>query len=614
MRFQLSNLICISAVLLSTTCATSEVSKVPNANHVFNAIHSSMRQWGSSLNHNGMSFFLATVPPGTQLYHGTSKAEEIEGMEWLAFEPEHALIFARPHRGPPPGDGHGLPMGEKMGKHYPRPHHTNGNEEDVPDRRLLPLSSDESVPPPHHPHGPPPPPPPLHHEGPPPHESPALGHSSDPFTPHRRSAYPPHERRANSQQPLHSQGPERNNEHGYLHTYVPKHPLRLLYLDGLSAGKTPNGTLDTQDMLLLNITESGPMGGEYKRAQGMCNMSSTLWEGKIDGILRMEAGFEIILCDFQEHLERTDVVAVATEERHGGPPGWPGSWQYLKALTSRYNGIGGGRVSLDLEDFISVFAYPDIHGLFDNDVQSDYAMPRLQKVKEADRLRVKDDITDMILRKDWAEEKQSQDWQALVDMVVARYSEPLHYLHSAQEIREDKDALTAYLKTLLRPFIDDTSRNAKLETQRCIAQFIPTLPTTPQSAAPLAHLALYSVTHSICDTLLTALSIASSPTSHASFTSVYASHAVELVDELVKHLQWTTWKECGACADEEVCYIPIWPMGSHEDHKSPQCKREEDIKGRGGYWGSMNVGYHVKRKKSKGKGRGKREGKAWESL
>ena len=142
MRFPQSNLIFVSAALLSTTCATSQVPKVPNANHVFNAIHSSMRQWGSSLNHNGMSFFLATVSAGTQLYHGTSKAEEIEGMEWLAFEPEHALMFARPPPGPPPGDDHGPSMGEKMVKHYPRPHHTNNNEEDMPDRRLPPLSND----------------------------------------------------------------------------------------------------------------------------------------------------------------------------------------------------------------------------------------------------------------------------------------------------------------------------------------------------------------------------------------------------------------------------------------------------------------------------------------
>lgn len=74
---------------------------VHNANHIFNAIHSSMRQWGSSLNHNGMSFFLATVPAGTPLYHGTSSEDFVKGIEWLAFEAEHASIFAWPERAPP---------------------------------------------------------------------------------------------------------------------------------------------------------------------------------------------------------------------------------------------------------------------------------------------------------------------------------------------------------------------------------------------------------------------------------------------------------------------------------------------------------------------------------
>ena len=99
MRLQTLRAFLTSASIFSIARASSEHSKVHNANHLFNAIHSSMRQWGSSLNHNGMSFFLATVPAGTQLYHGTSKSESIEGMQWLALEPEYALIFARPNRG-----------------------------------------------------------------------------------------------------------------------------------------------------------------------------------------------------------------------------------------------------------------------------------------------------------------------------------------------------------------------------------------------------------------------------------------------------------------------------------------------------------------------------------
>lgn len=66
------------------------------ANHIFNAIHSSMRQWGSSWNHNGMSFFLDTVPKDTLLYHGSHDPGPVTGINWLAFEPEHGLFFASP--------------------------------------------------------------------------------------------------------------------------------------------------------------------------------------------------------------------------------------------------------------------------------------------------------------------------------------------------------------------------------------------------------------------------------------------------------------------------------------------------------------------------------------
>lgn len=326
------------------------------------------------------------------------------------------------------------------------------------------------------------------------------------------------------------------------------------------------------------------MGGEVDRAIGMCNLTSTLWEDKIDGILRMEGGFEIILCDFAKHLERTDIITV-TEDGKRGQPGSLAGGSYLKAVTSRYHGIGGERVTVHYEDFVSVFGYPDVDGLFTNDVQSDYAMPRLQNVKDSDLLHIRDDITKMILGKDWDADTRTANWQTVADMVVQRYSVSLHYLHTNQEIRKNKDALAAYLTGLLRPFIDFTTRDAVLETQRCVSQVVPPLPSPPRPIASLAHGTLHAVTHHICDTLLSALSIASSSTPHSSFTSVYAAHAFELIDDLVNYLQWTTWKQCGTCQDDEVCFIPIWPSGSHEDHAQPRCLTEQASRERNGYWG-----------------------------
>jgi hypothetical protein len=96
-----------------------------NAPQIFNAIHSSMRQWGSSLFHNGMSFFPARMPGNTHLYHGTNTPYAVTGMEWLAFEIEHAELFSQSCVGRPPpvlpggslgypGDHPPLPMGSDV--------------------------------------------------------------------------------------------------------------------------------------------------------------------------------------------------------------------------------------------------------------------------------------------------------------------------------------------------------------------------------------------------------------------------------------------------------------------------------------------------------------------
>ncbi len=89
-----------NAVAVSHSLLVETTDELQNANHIFNAIHSSMRQWGSSLNHNGMSFFPAVVPAGTQFYHGRGAEEPVQGLEWLAYEPEHALGFSFKVRDP----------------------------------------------------------------------------------------------------------------------------------------------------------------------------------------------------------------------------------------------------------------------------------------------------------------------------------------------------------------------------------------------------------------------------------------------------------------------------------------------------------------------------------
>lgn len=627
-----------------------------NANHIFNAIHSSMRQWGSSLNHNGMSFFLATVPAGTQLYHGTTQQDMVQGMEWLAFEPEHALVFARP-RGPskgwrpgkPPGegeDGETWEQDEEFGQGVEgdgmweaagdgeaplkKPHHPHEPPKHDEPFHLPGKHHDGPFPPPPD-HKGPPPPPPMHHGPPPPHPFPGHPHGPPegddspppppPFDPHHRPSYPPppglppmhpppsgppphgkdplppppHHRRPpppprrDRQQPLTRPNPldintAPDNRTGYLHTYIPTHPLRLLYIDGLSAGKTNNGTLDTQDLLLLNLSapiDGGPMGGERARATGLCDLATTQWAGAIDGVLRMEGGFEIILCDFGAHLELRDVLAVETRG-WGGPGGWlMGGWRYIQAVAGRYGGIGGGRVVLDYERFVSVFEYGGLD-LWTNDVVSDTPHPRLVNARPEQVREMRAAVADMVVSGGGRETVPAgTNWQAVADMVVRRYSAALHNLHTDAAVRSNKEAFAASVAALLAPFVASAARNSTLEAARCVAQFVPALPPVAPS---LAHSTIHTVTEEICTTLLAALDITSLSLSRSlAPTSPPPSHALDLIDTLVNYLAWTTWKECGPCADEEVCFVPIWPMGSLEEHRKPTCTTEEGVGS--GYWG-----------------------------
>ena len=66
----------------------------------------------------------------------------------------------------------------------------------------------------------------------------------------------------------------------------------------------------------------GPMG-ETERAEGMCDLARTEYAGRIDGILRMEGGFEIILCDFEKDLDLVQIAQTRDGDTRGGGGGGP---------------------------------------------------------------------------------------------------------------------------------------------------------------------------------------------------------------------------------------------------------------------------------------------------
>jgi hypothetical protein len=142
---------------------------------------------------------------------------------------------------------------------------------------------------------------------------------------------------------------------GYLHIYRTTRPLtKLVYIDGMSAGKTTMGTLDTQDYLLRNITDgdNGPAFSDFKRGRDLCDLDAE-WE--FEGFVRMEMGFEIIFCEFSDGLVLESVRGRASgkNKSFGRMP----QLELLRGASMRYPGITAQRLILDYSGMVSAYWY-----------------------------------------------------------------------------------------------------------------------------------------------------------------------------------------------------------------------------------------------------------------
>ena len=492
-----------------------------NSNYIFNAIHSSMRQWGSSLNHNGMSFFPAYISAGTELYHGTGTRDPVQGMEWLAFEPEHALNFAwKFTAGPPPvddsGDQHEISIKWLLDSDLTRTLMQQTFEAKQDDFYQQFRDS-------------------LQHP---------LQHSEPQSFPGTRSPY----------------GKPIRLRPGWLHNYVMKKHLRLVYVDGQSAAKSLKGTLDSQDFVLGHEVQPGDPRYDRLRALRMCRIASQEWNGRIDGFIRMEHGFELILCNFETNADLIRVERVNRTLAIDENVNAMSVFMFMRAIAARYHGIGMSRVLLDYSRMVTAFAY-------DIELFSDQSgVPRLNNVSREDRATISADLSKTVMDNDYPPSPHGTDWQAVADMIIARYSDVLHEL-AYSPFYKSKRCIDVEINMLMRPFVDYDQRNASLEIQRCASHFIPSN-YTPS----IASAAIINISDRICSTFFEAAELLSVEDAKRSFQT------------LVEYLGWTSWKECRGCRYGEVCMTAIWPFGNKEDHTHPSCKNRTELMRRWDYW------------------------------
>ena len=563
----------LSTALPSTmnSLPTSEHTTRENAFQIFNAIHSAMRQWGSSLNHNGMSFFLATVPEGQLLYHGSHNPKGKNGFDWLAFEVEHAQAFAQ------------------------------SRDPDAPDVRLPPLPPCKE---------------PLSREA-----SEASSPRLDCFKKYGREEQGfdcPIQPRPSlpllqyhqGQKPIARSEDDDGDEpclpprlfkriRGYLHTYRAARPLHLLYLDGMAAAKVQYGTLDTQDVVLLDWPPDSRKG-EGQRAAELCAMVEE-WaredknRGKIDGFVRMEAGFEIIYCDFANGagLDLIDVRASPFWNETGGSTPQMPATEWERGVAMRNHGMPVGRIEVDWSSMVSAFFY-DVN--LTNPDASRPELPRVISMTKDERRGIRARIREVVAaRYGWP---STVGWQGVVDMIVSRFSSRLAMLAN---IDMDANLSRSLVNVMLNPYIDyESTKTRELLLESCTRHYVESATLLESSWTQedrLIYTAVETVTKEICSSFIQFRDILNNGTNEGrgqSDTRLDEEEVSEKVrkvaSDLIAKLQWTTWKECGECSSaDEYCFVAMFPFGSVEEHFSPRCKNGEATPRDQNYWAQGSV-------------------------
>ncbi|POS84018.1 hypothetical protein EPUL_004206, partial [Erysiphe pulchra] len=221
---------------------------------------------------------------------------------------------------------------------------------------------------------------------------------------------------------------DEQNYTGYLSTYRTTRPLRnVIYIDGTSAAKSTLGTLDIQDRVLLQDNGFKKLKGfqDLLRAQEICKLLP-----HVDGIIRMELGFELILCDASKNLELLSVTIHPQHFKRNKTESVFRRSEYMRGVSKRYAGVGASKVSVDFSSMISAFFYP--LNLTNPDPKK-AELPRINP-EERDKIkRLRDDV--VTLFESPSKPQESIGWQGIVDEIVSRYSDRLAYMESKMSNR-----------------------------------------------------------------------------------------------------------------------------------------------------------------------------------
>ncbi|KAI9459921.1 hypothetical protein BJY52DRAFT_1148726, partial [Lactarius psammicola] len=394
----------------------------------------------------------------------------------------------------------------------------------------------------------------------------------------------------------------------YVISLQAKRDLRLVYFDGLSSGNMKDGPLDSQDVILWGRPRPDKTFLEWERIEALCDWGRPLG---LDGFVRMEFNFEVMICDFLDPMEVISLLDIIPKNQTStpkylpglpiplpqpGPPRLPSGWRgspldmrrtvFEAYFSASWHDRAPGltRVHPDYSSLVT-FYDPSLSSLVEARYGKDRLHLRLEGISALDSDRVRAELQTVLTREKGR--GSGVDWGSIVRVVTERYADRLEYLRfllspnttTFADALERASVARAQLLVMLTPYITTANVPERLPasanlswaapvTQRCATtqtSHIPLGILTPQEAR--IHAAVENTLHEICRRLVLVWVEffdveAADEAEAAEATEVARGH----IEELMTWLDWSVWVRCDPrCSLGEFCYVPSWPYFEGDD-------------------------------------------------
>lgn len=384
----------------------------------------------------------------------------------------------------------------------------------------------------------------------------------------------------------------------YLYTLRNTKPLdKLIYLDGASAAKTTTGEMD-QQLILSRQLDADARVLERLAAQKICEWGKLFG---LQGIVRMEIGFEIILCDFFDNIEIVSNITLSNATQVGNLPNEP---QFAKTelekkrmqlmdlweLMAGYDWLAAGSRANEGEHRILLDFSGMVTPLNKTYIDRDPYKRRINHLAEAH----KEDIIHLLEKflVNPVDPFHKTNWQSVTETITDKFAPILIALNNTLLVFEIEsqgdnlgsaieDTVTNVTLTLFNFFrrysdtdLDIWEEKKEKFLQAAVSDYIFHTFDLNTQLDILIYSSIYRTTVEILSFVrdLFFLARLAIPDFYVDPTEANYKRITkdilkqkELLDNLMRVLEWPLFARCSTmCGWDEVCYVPTWgpsPLG-----------------------------------------------------